>query len=76
MVQKNAILLIAGLLWRLHLNAQNDTLAQYFARYIQPESLSKHLYVLASDSLEGRKTATEGQKKLLATLPKKCKKSG
>ncbi|GAB4131014.1 MAG: M28 family metallopeptidase [Raineya sp.] len=56
--------------------AQKDTLAKHFASYIRAENLSKHLYILASDSLQGRKTATEGQKKAARYIAQEMEKMG
>ena len=39
-----------------------DTSALFFASTINEEDLQKHLFVLASDSLEGRETGQKGQK--------------
>lgn len=50
------------LLTVLNVTAQ-DTTALRYASYIQPEIIRRHLSVLASDSLEGRETATEGMVK-------------
>lgn len=44
------------------LNAQ-DTTALFYSRSITPELIKQHLSVLASDSLEGRETATAGMVK-------------
>lgn len=40
-----------------------DKTAQQFAQTITEEDLSKHLHIVAADSMEGRYTGSEGQKK-------------
>ena len=47
-------------------NIKKDPAKADVAKYmntITPEDLKKHLYIVASDSMEGRDTGTEGQKK-------------
>lgn len=39
-----------------------------YAKSITPADLKKHLYVLASEEMEGRETATEGQRKAAAYI--------
>lgn len=56
--------------------AQKDTLGRHFSTYIKAENLSKHLYILASDSLQGRKTTTEGQKKAARYIAQEMQKMG
>ena len=79
-MQKNFIFLVLGLFYFTFFagaqEAQKDTLAKYFASYIKAANLSKHLYILASDSLQGRKTATEGQKKAAKYIAQEMKKMG
>lgn len=41
-----------------------------YVQYITPEKLHRHLEVLASDSLEGREMATEGERKASAYISK------
>ncbi|HMT29387.1 MAG TPA: arginyl aminopeptidase, partial [Bacteroidia bacterium] len=55
-------ILLFFILTVLNVTAQ-DTTALRYASYIQPEIIKRHLSVLASDSLEGRETATEGMVK-------------
>ena len=56
------------------LNSQ--TYAEQFAFYINKEELSKHIHVLASDSLEGRATGYPGQLKTSDYLINQFKESG
>jgi len=76
-MHKNSILFIGCFLFCIGFaQAQNDTIAKHFASYIKAENLAKHLYILASDSLQGRKTATEGQKKAARYIAQEMKKMG
>ena len=76
-MHKNSILLIGYFLSCIGFaQAQKDTIAKHFATYIKAENLSKHLYILASDSLQGRKTATEGQKKAARYIAQEMEKMG
>jgi hypothetical protein len=54
----------------------SQTYAEQYAFYIDKEDLSKHIHVLASDSLEGRETGYPGQLKTSDYLIKQFKKSG
>ena len=57
-------LLIAFLfLPSLFLAAQKKTDPQTFAKTIASDDLKKQLYIIASKEMEGRETATPGQKK-------------
>lgn len=56
--------------------AQKDPLALHYSQSITPESLSEYLYVLASDSLEGREAGTTGQKKAADYLKSKFESFG
>jgi hypothetical protein len=53
--------ILLALYYSGHSQAVNDP--KPFAESITPTDLKKHLVVLASDSLEGRETATEGQRR-------------
>lgn len=53
--------ILLALYYSGHSQAVNDP--KPFAESIIPADLKKHLTVLASDTLEGRETATEGQRK-------------
>ena len=61
--------------------AQGQTLqsldsALQWAQTITAESLSDHLYILAADSMEGRETGKEGQRKAAAYLAEQFKSMG
>ncbi|MFM7838906.1 MAG: hypothetical protein ACKO6K_05015, partial [Chitinophagaceae bacterium] len=47
-----------------------------FAKTIRAEDLKKHLYILASGEMEGRETASEGQRKAAAYLETQFKTLG
>ncbi|PHR49884.1 MAG: arginyl aminopeptidase [Fluviicola sp.] len=54
----------------------SQTYAEQYAYYINKEELSKHIHVLASDSLEGRATGYPGQLKTSDYLIEQFKESG
>lgn len=54
----------------------SQTYAEQYAFYINQEDLSKHIHVLASDSLEGRATGYPGQLKTSDYLIDQFKESG
>ena len=43
--------------------ATKDANSQEYANTITQKDLSKHLHIIASDEMEGRRTGTKGQKK-------------
>ncbi|HEX8332199.1 MAG TPA: M28 family peptidase [Segetibacter sp.] len=47
-----------------------------FAKTITPADLSKHLYIVAGKEMEGRETATEGQRKAAAYIENEFKRIG
>jgi hypothetical protein len=47
-----------------------------FANTITPEDLKKHLYIVAGPAMEGRETATEGQRKAAAYIESQFKALG
>ncbi|MBC7867097.1 MAG: M28 family peptidase [Gloeobacteraceae cyanobacterium ES-bin-316] len=61
------LLLIPTLFAFVTLHAQTDDAAKY-ANYISIPQLQKHLSIIASDSMEGRETGTEGQRKAAAYI--------
>ena len=63
------LLLVAG----TQRSAQNKT-AEKFAATITPEELKEKLSVIASADMEGRETATEGQRKAAAYIEAYFKK--
>jgi hypothetical protein len=54
----------------------SQTYAEQYAFYIDKEDLSKHIHILASDSLEGRATGYPGQLKTSDYLIQQFKESG
>ena len=56
--------------------AQKSDKAQKFAQYITEQGLKDKLTILAGDEMEGRETATEGQKKAAAFIEAHFKKHG
>lgn len=50
--------------------------ALQYAQTITPEDLSKHLYILAGDDMEGRETAKPGQKKAAQYIANEYKSYG
>ncbi len=57
------ICLLLALGFSLAATAQKAANPQPFASTITPEDLQKHLYIVAGKEMEGRETATEGQRK-------------
>ena len=47
--------------------------AEKFARSINPSDLKKHLYIIASKEMQGRETATEGQRRAAAYIEEQFK---
>ena len=62
------LLVIVLLLPVLGVIAQKKTDPATFAKTITTEDLKKHLYIVASREMEGRETATPGQKKAAAYI--------
>lgn len=60
------ILLLAATLWSVSISAQN----------ISTENITKHVYVLASDSLAGRKAGSEGGQKAANYIAFELRKMG
>jgi Zn-dependent M28 family amino/carboxypeptidase len=56
--------------------AQKSDNATKFATYVSEKGLREKLTILASDEMEGRETATEGQKKAAAYIEAQFKKNG
>ncbi|MDB5257169.1 MAG: yfbL [Chitinophagaceae bacterium] len=50
--------------------------ASNYAQYITPAQLKQHVYILASDSMEGRETGKQGQYKAAAYLVQQFKEIG
>lgn len=53
-----------------------DSIAEYYAKNISAENMSKNLHVLASDAYEGRETGMNGQKKAAAYISNQFKSAG
>src|SRR5581483_3529173 len=67
------VMVLAG---SLAVNAQKAAAPQPFAATITAEDLKKHLYVVAGAGMEGRETATEGQRKAAAYIESHFKSLG
>jgi hypothetical protein len=64
----NKILLAAFLLFSQLTPAQQKSGPQIFAQTITPAALKKNLYIVAGRDMEGRETATAGQRKAAAYI--------
>ena len=62
------ILILVLSLSTLQSFAQKGAKPETFAKTISPEDLKKHLYIVASAEMEGRETATPGQRKAAAYI--------
>ncbi|MFL5730170.1 MAG: M28 family peptidase, partial [Cytophagaceae bacterium] len=56
--------------------AQKDGIAEQYGQTITPRDLSRHLHILASDSMEGRETGYKGQKMAARYLAEQFKLDG
>jgi hypothetical protein len=56
--------------------AQKKTTPATFAKLITPEDLKKHLYIIAGKDMEGRETASEGQRKAAAYIEGQFRRIG
>lgn len=56
--------------------AQKNITSERFAQTITPNDLKKHLYIIAGKEMEGRETATEGQRKAAAYIENYFKQTG
>lgn len=72
----NKVFLIVFLLLSLFTDAQKKTNPQIFAKNITADDLKKHLYIIAGREMEGRETATEGQRKAAAYIESQFKRIG
>jgi hypothetical protein len=59
-----------------HAQEKKDIFAEKYANTITSEDLSRHLHILASDSMEGRETGYKGQKMAAEYLASQFKKDG
>ena len=55
---------------------QKASRPEAFAKLITPEDLKHHLYIIAGPEMEGRETATEGQRKAAAYIENEYKQLG
>ncbi len=62
--------------WSITAFAQQDSLQMKYAQTITSEDLKEDLYVIAADSMQGRETGTEGQKKAANYIYNHFQKSG
>lgn len=60
----------------LYAGAQKTADPQRYGRTITPAELRQHLFIVASAEMEGRETATEGQRKAAAYLEKEFRRVG
>ncbi len=72
---RNVTLLIC-ILSVLFTQAQHYPNPKAFAKSITIEDLQKHLYIIADDAMQGRETATEGQRKAAAYIENEFKSIG
>ncbi len=72
---RNAFLLFLSLTC-LYANAQSPKLKDKYLDNISDSSLQKHVYILASDSLKGRNTASEGEHKAARYIVEQFKQNG
>lgn len=56
--------------------AQKTGKPEAYAKYITPEDLKRHLYIIAGPDMEGRETASEGQRKAAAYIENEFKRLG
>ena len=70
------IFLAVCLLPALYVGAQKKSNPQPFAKTITADNLKKQLYIVASADMEGRETATEGQRKAAAYIESQFKSLG
>src|SRR6188508_318306 len=68
------ILLLAALTSSVFSYAQKKAKPETFANSITAEGLKKQLYIVAGPDMEGRETATEGQRKAAAYIESYFKK--
>ncbi|NIM36570.1 MAG: M28 family peptidase [Hydrotalea flava] len=75
MMKKMLLFVALFATWQLQAQTGEDA-AQKFAQLINPTALKEKLTILASDEMEGRETATPGQKKAAAYIESEFKKFG
>jgi hypothetical protein len=72
----NKVFLIVLLSLSLFTEAQKKSNPKIFANSITAEDLKKHLYIIAGREMEGRETATEGQRKAAAYIESQFRSIG
>jgi hypothetical protein len=70
------ILILVLSLSTLNVIAQKAAKPDAYAKTITPADLKKHLYIIAGPEMEGRETATEGQRKAAAYIENDFKQLG
>ncbi len=70
------ILVLAMLLAPFLADAQKKSKPERYARSITADDMKKHLYVIAGAEMEGRETATEGQRKAASYIENQFKSFG
>ena len=73
-MRRTFLLLATGL--SLAATAQKGAKPETFANSITADDLKKHLYIVAGPEMEGRETATEGQRKAAAYIETQFKTLG
>ncbi|MEX1132767.1 MAG: M28 family peptidase [Flavobacteriales bacterium] len=76
MLMQRSLLILLPLLFFVAANAQVDSMALRYAKYISIEDLRTDLTLLASDALEGRDTGKKGQKMAAAYIREQFKQYG
>ncbi len=72
----NKLFVFAFLLICISVNAQKIFNPKVFANSITAADLKQHLYIIAGKEMEGRETATEGQRKAAAYIENQFKQIG
>ena len=67
------ILVLAMLLAPFLADAQKKSKPERYARSITADDMKKHLYVIAGAEMDGRETATEGQRKAASYIENQFK---
>src|SRR6476659_5541004 len=68
--------LLTALLGSVGVQAQKSANPTVYANSITSEDLKKHLYIVADKDMQGRETATEGQRKAAAYIETQFKNIG
>ena len=74
-MKKNLIILCTMLVFNYSLQAQED-IYKKLSNYVSVKSLKEKLSILAADSMEGRETGTEGERKAAHYISGQFKKMG